>query len=54
MELFKIKTGRYSCMCLIAAAPMIADLLGGQIQVTMNGKSVLLPHIRDGKLRPIA
>jgi tripartite-type tricarboxylate transporter receptor subunit TctC len=35
-------------------APMIADLLGGQIQMTINGKSVLLPHIREGKLRPLA
>ena len=33
---------------------MITDLLGGQIQMTVNGKSVLLPHILDGKLRALA
>jgi tripartite-type tricarboxylate transporter receptor subunit TctC len=36
------------------SAPAIADLLGGQIQMTMSGKSVLLPHIVAGKVRPIA
>jgi tripartite-type tricarboxylate transporter receptor subunit TctC len=32
------------------AAPAITDLLGGQIQVGAAAKSVLLPHIRAGKL----
>jgi tripartite-type tricarboxylate transporter receptor subunit TctC len=55
MELFKIKTGADIVhVPYRGGAPMIADLLGGQIQLTMNGKSVLLPHIREGKLRPIA
>jgi tripartite-type tricarboxylate transporter receptor subunit TctC len=35
-------------------APAVIDLLGGQIQVGMSAKSVLLPHIRAGKLRPLA
>ncbi len=30
---------------------MIADLLGGQIQMTINGKSVLLPHIAGRQAR---
>jgi tripartite-type tricarboxylate transporter receptor subunit TctC len=36
------------------AAPAITDLLGGQIQVGAAAKSVLLPHIQAGKLRPLA
>ena len=33
---------------------MIADLVAGQVQMTVNGKSVLLPHIEAGKLRALA
>jgi tripartite-type tricarboxylate transporter receptor subunit TctC len=55
VELFKIKTGLDIVhVPYRGGAPMIADLLGGQIQMTINGKSVLLPHIREGKLRPLA
>jgi tripartite-type tricarboxylate transporter receptor subunit TctC len=36
------------------AAPAITDLLGGQIQLGAAAKSVLLPHIQAGKLRPLA
>jgi len=36
------------------AAPAITDALGGQIQVHVSAKSVLLPLIKDGKLRPMA
>jgi tripartite-type tricarboxylate transporter receptor subunit TctC len=36
------------------AAPAITDLLGGQIQMGAAAKSVLLPHIQAGKLRPLA
>jgi tripartite-type tricarboxylate transporter receptor subunit TctC len=36
------------------AAPAITDLLGGQIQVGAAAKSVLLPHIQAGKIRPLA
>src|SRR5215468_3372272 len=32
------------------SAPIIADLLGGQIQLTMSGKSVLLAQVQTGKL----
>jgi hypothetical protein len=54
VELFKIKTGLDIVhVPYRGGAPMIADLLGSQIQMTINGKSVLLPHIREGKLRPI-
>ena len=34
--------------------PAIADLLGGQIQVLMPGLAAALPHIRAGKIRPLA
>jgi tripartite-type tricarboxylate transporter receptor subunit TctC len=55
VELFKRKTGADIVhVPYRGGAPMIADLLGGQIQMTINGKSVLLPHIREGKLRPLA
>jgi tripartite-type tricarboxylate transporter receptor subunit TctC len=33
---------------------MIADLVAGQIDLTINGKSVLLPHIQAGKLTALA
>jgi tripartite-type tricarboxylate transporter receptor subunit TctC len=36
------------------AAPAITDLLGGQIQLSAAAKSVLLPHIQAGKMRPLA
>jgi len=34
--------------------PMITDLLGGQTQATFTGATPLMPHIKQGKLRPIA
>ena len=35
------------------AAPAIADLLGGQIDIAMLNISAVLPHIRSGKMRAI-
>jgi tripartite-type tricarboxylate transporter receptor subunit TctC len=55
MELFKIKTGTNIVhVPYRGGAPMISDLIGGQIQMTVNGKSVLLPHVATGKLRAVA
>ena len=55
VELFKIKAGvNIVHVPYRGGAQMITDLLGGQIQMTVNGKSVLLPHIIDGKLRALA
>jgi tripartite-type tricarboxylate transporter receptor subunit TctC len=34
--------------------PAIGDMLGGQIQVLMPGLAAALPHIRAGKLKPLA
>jgi tripartite-type tricarboxylate transporter receptor subunit TctC len=36
------------------AAPAIADLLPGRIQVWIGAPNSLLPHIRDGRLRALA
>ena len=36
------------------AAPAVADLLGGRIQVWVGAANSLLPHIRNGKLRALA
>lgn len=36
------------------AAPMLADLLGGQIQVALDNLSGSIEHIRAGKLRALA
>ncbi|MCW5744942.1 MAG: tripartite tricarboxylate transporter substrate binding protein [Alphaproteobacteria bacterium] len=36
------------------AAPAVQDLLAGQVQMTVLDISVLLPHIRAGKLRALA
>jgi tripartite-type tricarboxylate transporter receptor subunit TctC len=35
-------------------APAVTDLLGGQVQMMFAGISTVLPHIKSGKLVPIA
>jgi tripartite-type tricarboxylate transporter receptor subunit TctC len=35
-------------------APAVTDLLGGQVQMMFAGISTVIPHIRSGKLVPIA
>ena len=55
MEMFKIKAGvNIVHVPYRGSAPIIADLIGGQIQMSMSGKSVLLPHIQAGKMRAVA
>jgi tripartite-type tricarboxylate transporter receptor subunit TctC len=34
--------------------PSVTDLLGGQVDATFTGVTVLLPHIRSGRLRALA
>jgi len=54
-EMFKMKAGvDIRHIPYRGGAPMIADLVAGQIHMTINGKSVLLPHIQAGKVRPLA
>jgi tripartite-type tricarboxylate transporter receptor subunit TctC len=55
MELFKIKSGADIVhVPYRGSGPIIADVIGGQIQLMMSGKSVLLPHVQAGKLRAVA
>jgi tripartite-type tricarboxylate transporter receptor subunit TctC len=54
-EMFKIKSGTNIVhIPYRGGAPMISDLIAGQIHMTINGKSVLLAHIQAGKVRPLA
>jgi tripartite-type tricarboxylate transporter receptor subunit TctC len=54
-ELLKVRLGlQITHIPYRGGAPMTADLLAGQIHLTMNGKSVLFPHIAAGKLRALA
>jgi tripartite-type tricarboxylate transporter receptor subunit TctC len=54
-ELFKRKAGvDIVHVPYRGGAPMITDLLADQVQMTVNGKSVLMPHIAAGKLRALA
>jgi tripartite-type tricarboxylate transporter receptor subunit TctC len=55
LELLRARTG--SSMAFIpyrGAAPAITDLLGNQIQVGMSTKAVMLPLIKEGKLKALA
>ena len=53
-ELFKRKSGiNIVHVPYRGGGPMIADLVGGQIHATINGKSVLGQHISSGKVRAL-
>jgi tripartite-type tricarboxylate transporter receptor subunit TctC len=55
MELFKLKSGaRIVHVPYRGSGPIIADVIGGQVQLMMSGKSVLLPLVQAGKLRAVA
>src|SRR5499426_2261553 len=54
-EMFKIKAGvDIVHIPYRGGAPMISDLIAGQIHMTINGKSVLLQHIQANKVRALA
>jgi tripartite-type tricarboxylate transporter receptor subunit TctC len=54
-EMFKLKAGvDIVHIPYRGGAPMISDLIAGQIDMTINGKSVLLQHIQAGKVQPLA
>jgi tripartite-type tricarboxylate transporter receptor subunit TctC len=54
-EFFKIKTDTDILFVPYkGGAPAITDLLGGHIDMVFNNRSTLLPHFKDGKLKPLA
>jgi tripartite-type tricarboxylate transporter receptor subunit TctC len=54
-ELFKMMTGvNMVHVPYRGAAPAVADLLAGQVQVMFDVLSTSIEHIRAGKLRPLA
>jgi tripartite-type tricarboxylate transporter receptor subunit TctC len=55
MELFKQETGAFMLhIPYRGIAPAINDLLGGQTQAMFPGLAAALPHIRSGRMRPLA
>lgn len=55
MEQFKAEVGIDPVhVAYRGIGPAITDLLGGQVQMMMPGLAAALPHIRAGKMRPIA
>ena len=54
-ELFKTKVGvNMVHVPYRGGAPMVSDLLGGQVQVGIDVVAASLPHIRSGALRALA
>ena len=55
LELLRVRTGTDIVFVPYkGASPAVADLLGGQIQIGMTSKAVLLPLIQEGRLRALA
>ncbi len=55
LELFKVETGVPAThVPYKGTPPALNDLLGGRVQVMFDGVITSLPHIKAGKLRPIA
>jgi tripartite-type tricarboxylate transporter receptor subunit TctC len=55
MELLKTMTGmRIQHVPYKGSGQMIADLVGGQVQLSMSGAVSAIPHVKSGKLRAIA
>jgi tripartite-type tricarboxylate transporter receptor subunit TctC len=55
LEMFRVRTGTNIVFVPYkGAAPAMTDLLGGQIQIGMTSKAVLLPLIKEGRLRAVA
>ena len=54
-ELFKMMTGiKMTHVPYKGSAPMLTDLLGGQVQVTFDNLPSSMPHIKAGTLRALA
>jgi tripartite-type tricarboxylate transporter receptor subunit TctC len=55
MEQFKLASGIYAVhVPYRGAAPAFADLIGGQTQAMMASLAGATPHIRSGRLKPLA
>jgi tripartite-type tricarboxylate transporter receptor subunit TctC len=55
LELYQAAAGvKFLHVPYRGAAPALTDLLGGQVQALFADVPVLLPHIRAGKIRPLA
>ena len=55
LELFKVETGVPAThVPYKGTPPALNDLLGGRVQVMFDGVITSLPHIKAGKLRPLA
>ena len=54
-ELFKMMTGvKMTHVVYKGSAPMLTDLLGGQVQLTFDNMPSSIQHIKAGKLRALA
>ncbi len=54
-ELFKMMTGiKMTHVPYKGSAPMLTDLIGGQVQVTFDNLPSSMQHIKSGKLRALA
>ena len=55
MEMFKRDAGIFMVhIPYRGSAPAVADLIGGQVQVMMDGLPSALPHVKAGRLRALA
>jgi tripartite-type tricarboxylate transporter receptor subunit TctC len=55
MEYLKLRTGTsFLHIPYRGTAPAVGDMLAGQVQVLFTGLPALLPHIKSGRMRPLA
>jgi tripartite-type tricarboxylate transporter receptor subunit TctC len=54
MELFLLRTGtKMVHVPYKGSAPMVSDLIGGQVEASMDAATTSLPHVKSGKLRAL-